>query len=57
MKNMIRYSISMVFSGILQLPFNVAEIAAAVLYMAWPVTKGAASLTGITDYLWLRRKK
>lgn len=29
----------------------------AVLYMAWPVTKGAASVTGIAYYLWVRRKK
>ena len=27
-----------------------------VLYAAWPVTKGAASVTGIVYYLWLRRK-
>ncbi len=29
----------------------------SVLYMVWPVTKGAASVTGITYYLWLRRKR
>ena len=28
----------------------------AVLYSAWPVTKGVASLTGIAYYLWVRRK-